>query len=54
MMYLAWKGSTFHSLATLKLTQTPLEDKKQKKKKQGQAKALGLDASRKIVIPALE
>jgi len=47
------KGSRFHSLTTLKLTQTPLKEK-ENKKKQGQAKALGLDASRKIVNPTLE
>jgi len=47
------KGSRFHSLTTLKLTQTPVKEK-ENKKKQGQAKALGLDASRKIVNPTLE
>ena len=43
----------FHNLATPKLTQTPLKEK-EKKKKQGHAKASGLDASRKIVNLALE
>jgi len=54
-MKLAKKESTFHILATLKLTQTSLKEKeKKKKKKQGQAKALGLDASRKIIKSPLE
>ena len=52
---MAGKEGRFHSLATLKPTQTPLKEKeKKKKKKQGQAKASGLDASRKIANPALE
>jgi len=53
-MYLATFEDGFHSLVTLKLTQTPLKEKEEKKKKQGQAKESGLDASRKIVNPTLE
>jgi len=43
-MNLAEKGDRFHRYATLKLFETPLKEK-ENKKKQGQAKVSSLNAS---------